>query len=188
MVRTLLNTLISPLMTVWADYTQPVLQSTQFFPPPKNFPPRNDNSMQEWFCCVLFLSCSATIWAFFGLGLLVSVILIIMACIKWPFYACLTYPLWECLGIFWNQFKRFFSLLRRMFKTMLFYASLVVTTIVYTFACCICFIVMQEWPWVMAYKHVSEKFGRQTLRQGCCCGEGAIIPEWHLKNAEFVIV
>ena len=121
------------------------------------------------FVAFFFLSCSVTIWVIFGLGLLVSGILSIMACKKWPLYWCLANPLRDCLAIFWKQFKRFFWFLVRMFKTMLFYASLLVTTIVYTFACCICFIVMQEWPWVMAYRHVSKKFNLAEIPMPRCC-------------------
>lgn len=110
-----------------------------------------------------------TIWVIFGLGFLVSIILGIMACKKWPFYHCLANPLWDCLDIFWKQFKRFFRFLVRMFKIMLFYASLVFTTIFYTFACCFCFVVIQEWPWVMAYRHVSKKFNLAEIPRPRCC-------------------
>ena len=104
---------------------------------------------------MIFLQClllsSVTIWVFAAIAGLVCVILCIMACAKWGCYYCLASPLWDCLEVFWKQLKRFFWFLVRILKTMLFYVSLVVTTIVYTFACCICFVVIQEWPWVRAY-------------------------------------
>ena len=153
--------------------------------------------MQEWFCWVFFfLSCSVTIWVVFSLGSLVAAILSIMACKKWPLYWCLTDPLWDCLHICWQQFKRFFWFLVRNFKTMLFYASLFVTTIVYTFGCCLSFVVTQEWPWVVAYRHVSKKFKRTEIPR-CCGGEqGYDNINWKkpwrrhdtYKTAEYVIV
>ena len=140
----------------------------------QNFePPFNRQSIILYkidFVAFFFLSCSVTIWVILGLFLLVSAILGVMACKRWPLYWCLANPLRDCLAIFWEQFKRFFWFLVRMFKTMLFYASLLVTTIVYTFVCCFCFVVIQEWPWVMAYRDVSKKFSRAEI-QGCCRGE-----------------
>lgn len=104
-----------------------------------------------------------TVWVFGAVVGLVCVILGIMACRKWLCYYCLANPLWDCLEVFLVQLKRFFWFLVRKFKNMLFYASLLVTTIVYTFACCICFVVIQEWPWVRAYRDVSAKFDRGEI-------------------------
>ena len=123
---------------------------------------------------MIFLQClllsSVTIWVFVAVAGLVCAILGIMACAKWGCYYCLANPLWDCLKVFWEQLKRFFWFIVRILKTMLFYASLVVTTIVYTFACCICFVVIQEWPWVRAYRDVSAKFHRREI-PACCHGK-----------------
>lgn len=120
---------------------------------------------------MIFLQCllfsSITVWVAIAVVGVVCVILGIMACAKWLCYYCLANPLWDCLEVFLAQLKRFFWFLVRKFKIMLFYASLLVTTIVYTFACCICFVVIQEWPWVRAYRDVSQKFHREEI-PACC--------------------
>ena len=119
------------------------------------------NAKMIFLQCLLFFS--ITIWVVVAVVGLVCVILSIMACRKWLCYYCLANPLWDCLEVFFEQLKRFFWFLVRKFKTMLFYASLLVTTIVYTFACCICFVVIQEWPWVRAYRDVSAKFHLEEI-------------------------
>ncbi|XP_068686591.1 uncharacterized protein [Montipora foliosa] len=90
------------------------------------------------------------IWVFVAIVGLVFFILVGLACQTWTCFHCLVDPLWECLSIFYEQLKRFF-------RYILFYASLFLTTIVFTFACCICFAVIQEWPWKRAHRIVSEK-------------------------------
>lgn len=123
---------------------------------------------------MIFLQCllfsSITVWVAIAVVGIVCVILGIMACAKWLCYYCLANPLWDCLEVFLAQLKRFFWFLVRKFKIMLFYASLLVTTIVYTFACCICLVVIQEWPWVRAYRDVSQKFHREEIP--ACCPRG----------------
>lgn len=126
---------------------------------------------------MVFLQClllsSIGIWVAVAVVGLVCTILAIMACAKWKCYYCLANPLVDCLEVFYKQLRTFFSFLAKKFVTMLFYASLLVTTIVFTFVCCICFAFLQEWPWERAYREVSEKFHRSE-QPACCHRENAV--------------
>ena len=107
---------------------------------------------------------SMLLWFSVALASLLVILVALYVCWKWPLYHCLTYPFRECLKHLADMFRALY----RWFKVIAFYASLFVTTVVFTFGCCCCFIVIHEWPWVRAHTIVSERFGIDT-------------PIWYLK-------